>query len=290
MALTYIGETEFVQSGPPQWNRNIWDLDTLIVPYSGAAPGLNDFIDSLPMGAGSDLDGNMFLSDYRVGGSKQYPLVDLIFSGKKDGELPPAKHSSGTTVQSASSSRSSTGIIATSPATIQFYAPTSTLEYISTSPGTTAAPSPSGSPTLITWTVGDTSLAITDVIADLLNIFFTVLPVSTIESTEIVADQYWRNTARTTVGYVPYIFDVGSGAFVTLASPGNGYTASDTLTVSAGDGSATIVVDSVGSAWGGGTGILSYHVTSATFTLPHALLVASGGTGSGAMFNVMIIP
>lgn len=290
MALTYVGETEFVQSGPPQWQQSLWGLDTLTIPYSGSQPNLDSFLNSLEKGSPADIDGDMYLMDWRISGTKAYPQVDLVYSGKKNGDLPPMKHSSGSSVQSASSSRSSTSILTTSPVTIQFYAPTSTLEYISTSPGTIAAPAPSGSPALITWTVGDTTLAISDVIADLVNIFFTVLPISVIDSTEIVPDKYWQNTARTTIAYVPYIFDVGSGAFVTLASPGNGYTAGDTLTVSAADGNATIVVDSVGSAWGGGTGIMSYHITSATFTLPHALLSASGGTGSGAKFNVMIIP
>lgn len=290
MALTYIGETEFAQSGPPQWQQSVWDLDTLTIPYSGSQPNLDSFLNSLEKGSPADIDGDMYLMDWRISGTKAYPQVDLVYSGKKNGDLPPAKHSSGSSVQSASSSRSSTSILTTSPVSIQFYAPTSTLEYISTSPGTIAAPAPSGSPALITWTVGDTTLSISDVISDLVNVFFTVLPTSTIDSTELVPDKYWQNTARTSVGFVPYIFDVGSGAFVTLASPGNGYTAGDTLTVSATDGSATIAVDSVGSAWGGGTGIMSYHVTSATFTLPHALLSASGGTGSGAKFNVMIIP
>lgn len=223
-------------------------------------------------------------------------VLDLIYTGclTDDGVgnpiLPDQQDQHDTQIQSASSSRASTGGTLTSPATLQFYAPSNVLTYVSFGgPGTTVPSDPSGTPVVITWTVGDTSYSIGNLVTDLINVFFSLQVNLTSQSNEIVAGQYWQNTFRKTLIYVPFIFDVPSGPFVTLASPGNGFTVGDTITIS-GTGSATLVVDSVGSVFGGGTGIIAYHETSDTFTVGATMLPGSGGTGSGSLWNVMIIP
>lgn len=222
--------------------------------------------------------------------------LDLIYIGclTDDGEgnpiLPDQQDQHDTQIQSASSSRASSGGILTSPATLQFYAPSNVLNYVSFGgPGTDVPADPPGTPVVITWTVGDTSYSIGNLVTDLINVFFTLQVNLTSQSIEIVAGQYWQNTFRKTLIYVPFIFTVPSGPFVTLAGPGNGFTIGDTITIS-GTGSATMVVDSVGSVFGGGTGIIAYHVTSNTFSVAATLLPGSGGTGTGSLWNVMIIP
>jgi hypothetical protein len=205
--------------------------------------------------------------------------------------LPAAKTDYNTSVQSSTSSKLNTGATLASPATLQYYAPATVLTYFSFgAPGTATAPVPSASPVPITLTVSDTTYSPGGGVQSSIDTLFVLQIVSTIDSTEIVPGQYWLNTARTSKLYSPWIFDIASGPYVTLYNPGDGYTAGDSLGISSGSENATIIVDSVGSLWGGGTGILSFHVTSNTFTTAHTALPASGGSGSGAGFNVFIIP
>lgn len=222
-------------------------------------------------------------------------VLDLVYTGcirssEDIPALPSQQNQSETQIQSASSSKSSSNIILTSPATIQFYAPSNVLTYVTyLARGTSTAPTPSGVPLVLTWTIGDTSLSIGNLVADLISVFFSLQTNQTIQSTEIVAGKFWLNTARTTITFVPFIFNIPSGPLVTLASPGDGYTVGDSLSISAGGESATMTVTAVGAILGG-SGILAFTVTSNTFTVPQTLLAATGGTGTGAEFNVIIIP
>jgi hypothetical protein len=126
MALTYIGETDFVQSGPVQWTQGSFDIDQMIVPYSGAGPGLDAFLASLNKWDASPIDSNMLLTDWRVsGGSKVYPEVQLSYTGVKDGILPPPQHSKGMSTQSAQATV--TGI----PVSITYLAPWTETTWIS---------------------------------------------------------------------------------------------------------------------------------------------------------------
>jgi hypothetical protein len=225
--------------------------------------------------------------------------IDLVYIGclaDDGGEpaapiLPAQKTDQSTAVQSATSSKLNTGSTLASPATLQYYAPASVLTYFSfAAPGTTTAPVPSASPVPITLTISDTTYSPGGGIQGSIDALFTLQIVSTIESTEVVPGQYWQNVARTSKLYSPWIFDVASGPYVTLYNPGGNYTAGDTLTISSGGEGATISVLSVGSVFGDGGGILSFTVSSVTFTAAHTALPASGGSGSGAGFNVFIIP
>jgi hypothetical protein len=114
--------------------------------------------------------------------------------------------------------------------------------------------------------------------------------VETAKATEIVAGKFWANSARKMRIMSPYLFLLTAGGYLNMSNPGSGYTAGDILTVSAGGESATVHVSSVGGVMGGGTAILTWEQTSSSFTVAHSNVPASGGTGSGATFNVFIVP
>jgi hypothetical protein len=143
---------------------------------------------------------------------------------------------------------------------------------------------------LDTYTFGDTTFSISGSLEDIINTLFSVHIIGTLQSKEIVSGQYWENVSRKTKTLTPFIFDFPSGAHLTLFSPGDGYSVGDILTVNGSSGYGTVQVLSVGSVFGGGTGILSYTQLSATFTENETALPASGGSGSGAGFNVWVIP
>lgn len=157
MALTFIGETEFVQSGPPQWQQSLWDLDTLTIPFSGAQPNLDSFLNNLEKGSPADIDGDMFLMDWRISGTKAYPQVDLVYTGKKNGEMPPRKATSGGGVASATTNTDAAIFPATvtNPATVEFYSITNTLSFYSTDKNDAAVPEdPPTITSLISWDLG----------------------------------------------------------------------------------------------------------------------------------------
>src|SRR4030095_2288246 len=146
MALTYIGQVEFVQSGPPQWGGGQFDLDTLSVEYSGAAPGLDAFLDSLIEGSPSAIDPNMLLVNWQPArASKVYPSVTLNYVGAKGGILPPGRNRRGNSLQTASTTAGPAQL------TLTYLAPFTEYTWISTGPadGAIALPPSSGSATNI---------------------------------------------------------------------------------------------------------------------------------------------
>lgn len=211
MALTYIGETEFVQSGPPQWQQSAWDLDTLTIPYSGPQPNLDSFLSHLEKGSPADIDADMFLMDWRISGTKAYPQVDLVYSGKKNGDLPPAKHESSSAVQSSSSATSSAifPAVATQPVTVTYYAPTNSINLYSTS-NTTATepddPAAVADTDIITWAINteQPGSSLPAIVSWLLNNAFVQGLISTSQVEEIVPGQYYRIQKRKTRTLFPY--------------------------------------------------------------------------------------
>jgi hypothetical protein len=140
MALTYIGATEFVRSGPPQWGGGQFDLDTLSVEYSGAAPGLDAFLDSLHEGQESEIDSNMLLVNWRPSSaSKFYPSVTLNYLGAKGGIMPPGQNRLGNSLQTATTESGASNV------TLTYLAPWTEYTWISREPfqGAIALP-PSG--------------------------------------------------------------------------------------------------------------------------------------------------
>src|SRR4029453_14079371 len=127
MALTYIGEVDFVQSGPPQWTQGTFDIDEMTVPYSGAGPSLDAFLASLNKWDPSPIDPNMLLTQWRVStGSKVYPQVDLSYIGVKNGILPPPQHRKGSSVQSGQTTVTGTQV------SITYLAPWTETTWITT--------------------------------------------------------------------------------------------------------------------------------------------------------------
>jgi hypothetical protein len=99
VALTALGVTAFSQIGPAKWHTDAWELDRLVIPYDGYITGLEAFLSSNPQWSSSSVDGNMLLSNRTVSEDKRYPKVDLIYLGKRNGILPPARNGSGYTIQ-----------------------------------------------------------------------------------------------------------------------------------------------------------------------------------------------
>jgi hypothetical protein len=162
MALTYIGAVDFVQSGPPQWGGGQFDLDTLSVEYSGAAPGLDAFLDSLVEGTPSAIDSNMLLVNWQPArASKVYPSVTLNYLGAKGGILPPGRNRRGNSLQTATTSAGPAQV------TLTYLAPFTEYTWISTGPadGAIALPPAPGSvsniyqiPGTIFFTAGSTNI------------------------------------------------------------------------------------------------------------------------------------
>jgi hypothetical protein len=124
-------------------------------------------------------------------------------------------------------------------------------------------------------------------VQEIVDALFSQQIIQTFKSTPVVPGKYWQNVSRKIRGYSPWLFSITPGPYLLLYSPGDGYTIGDTLTVSFGGESATVVLTSVGGIQG--TGILGWTVSSNTFTSPHNSLYATGGTGHGGGFNVIII-
>jgi hypothetical protein len=219
--------------------------------------------------------------------------IDLVYMGciRDDGDgnpiLPVAKHDSATAVQSASSSRADDGRTADPAITVQFYAPTVKLTYFSFgAPGTDTAADPAEDLQVITVTLADQALSVgSGTVNGLIEAFFDVQTLETHESSEIVPGQYWQNTSQKVKSYTPFIFNLDPGAYLSLSAPGTSYAISDILTVAAGGESASVTVVQVGIS----NSITAFSVGSNTFTMAHANISASGGSGTGAKFNVNIV-
>ncbi len=215
--------------------------------------------------------------------------LEVTYTGILDSDLPPTQHSKGKPIQTATASFGSNGLILASPASIQFYARTNSISYISAGgPGSDVPADPTEDIVVINYTVGQASFATGGFVNAIIPLLFEILITEAPVSQEIVAGQYWQNTSTKTKAYVPFAFDIPSGPFLTLADPGDGYTIGDTLTITGGSGTAVIVLTSVGGVQG--TGVLAWTVSSNSMTISDTLMSSTGGTGSGAKFNVTIYP
>ena len=235
----------------------------------------------------------MFVTDRHCAETAQSAsALDLVYGGclaSSGGApvLPPQQHEFGDAVQSASSSWGSAGA-SIGTVSAQFYAPQNILSYISyNAVGTVEADDPTGDIEIITVTAGSGTFAPGTTIATLATSYFSSQIVHSMRSTEVVvATKFWQNVSTKTKVLVPFIITIPAGtALIGIGAPGSGYAVGNTLTISAGGESATIVVASLGVS----QSILQITTTSNTFTTAHSLLVPSGGSGSGALFNVIIV-
>ncbi len=199
--------------------------------------------------------------------------------------LPAQKHDFENAVQSATSSRGKDGAIATAPISVQFYAPTNVLTYVSwDAPGTALAENPTEALTVVAVTVGDTSITPASILS-LVGIFFEEQLIETHNSTEIVPGRYWLNTSRKIKSYVSFVTAITPGIYISLANPGSGFSVGNTLTITLGGETATMSVDTLGI----GNSVASFTVLTNSFTGAHNLISATGGSGSGAVFNVIVV-
>ena len=223
--------------------------------------------------------------------SESASALDLIYTGCliDDGEgnpvLPAQQHQQGDAVQSASSNYGELGALS-SPVTVQYYALENTLSYISYGgTGSDAADDPSGDPEVISLTSGDLNLSVGLIVDRILAQYFSPNIVHSLNSNEIVAGQFWLNVSKKTKGFLPYLVNMVPGPYVQLSIPGSGYTVGDTLTISAGGESAVVVLVAIGLS----NSVIAWTVSSDTFTVPQASIVSTGGTGTGAAFNIIIV-
>ena len=92
MAIIILGQGQYQQSAPERWQASMWDLDRLVVPFRGAEVNRRAFISQFENFEPSDLDGNMFLDEVvNMDDSKNFPTVQAIYQGKRNGVLPPNK-------------------------------------------------------------------------------------------------------------------------------------------------------------------------------------------------------
>ena len=221
--------------------------------------------------------------------------LDVTYTGcmrSSEGEpaLPSQQSEDSFAVQTATSGKGIDGTLLAGPITVEFYAPTKRLKFITYGSrgdlGTVG--DPSDSIVIIKLTIGDTSYAATGAIPAIVANFFTQQIVDTMSSPEIVAGHFWENSEIKTKTLTPWIYTATSGEYLILYAPGSGYTVGNSITINDGMGhSANITVDAVGI----GNSIVDFHATANTFDYTtDTPLFASGGSGSGAGFYNYHIP
>ncbi len=152
VTLTLVSKTP---SNPSQWA-----LDTFIERYKcddsaddvltdGSVPAIGD--------AHPDY-ATMFVSArYCAETGESASALDLIYTGTLSGSFPPQKETSGGQLSSATTNTSSAifPVVATNPATVQYYAGTTTLDFYSDDPADASEPTdPPTVASLISWDLG----------------------------------------------------------------------------------------------------------------------------------------
>ncbi len=284
VTLTLVGKTP----GDTQWQ-----LDTFTERYKCDASADDVLTDgSVPQIGDAHPDyATMFItSRYCSETGESASALDLVYMGTLSGTLPLGQSSAGAQVASASSQSGPVGGFALeSPVTLQFYAPTSSMTWVSDSEGGYGPSGPPSSPAgdiqIIDYVFAPSSIPFGfsgDLFAFFRDNFFIVLITSVITSQEIVAGQYWTNTQTLTKTLIPFAYL--SGANVGLNAAGTGYSVGDSLGISSGGESASMTVTAI-TAPGG---VAAFTLVSSDFTVAHTALSASGGGGSGATFDVFI--
>ncbi len=143
--------------------------------------------------------------------SESASALDLTYMGTLSGELPAQKRSSSGQVASATTNTSAAifPVTATNPATVQFYAITNTLSFVSNDPGDASEPDdPPEITQLITWDLGfglQPGVCTDDLVAFLLTEAFIQAIIETPSDVEpLVAGQFYQITKRKTRTLWPY--------------------------------------------------------------------------------------
>ncbi len=163
-------------------------------------------------GAAHPTYSTMFCTDrYCAETGESASALDVTYMGTLDGDLPPQKATSGGQVASSTTNTSSAifPAVATNPATVQFYAVTSTLSFISTDPADASEPDdPPEVTSLITWDLGfgvQPGLSNPDLITFLLTEAFVQAIIEAPPDVEpLVQGQFYLITKRKTRTLLPY--------------------------------------------------------------------------------------
>ena len=206
ITLTHIGR----RPGQTQYG-----LDTFTEIYkANEAADVVSLDASVPQRGDAHPDyAGMFVTDrYFNESGESACALDIIYMGSMSGELPPQKAT--TTGEIASATTNTSSIIfpgtSTNPATVQFYAITNTLSFISTDPADTSEPDDPPDITesgIITWDLGFGVVpqCHDDIVTFLLTQAFVqgiIEPPPEVEP--IVEGQYYQITKRKTKTLFPY--------------------------------------------------------------------------------------
>lgn len=190
-----------------------WGLDTFTEHFKAAEAAdvvLND--GSVPQRGDAHPDyANMFVTDrYCSETGEKASALDVVYMGYMVA-LPPQKPSSSAQIASATTNTSSIiyPAVATNPATVTFYAITSTLTFISADPDDASEPvDPPEITSVITWDFGfgvQPGLSQPDIVTFLLTQCFTQTITETPPDVEpIVSGQFYQITKRKTRTLLPY--------------------------------------------------------------------------------------
>ena len=204
IALTHAGRTP----GATQWG-----LDTFTEHWKATEAAdvvLNDA--SVPQRGDAHPDySTMFVTDrYCSETGEKASALDVVYMGYMVA-LPPQKPSSSGQVASATTNTSSAiyPSTATNPATVTFYAITSTLSFISNDPGDASEPTdPPEVDSLITWDFGfglQPGLCTDDVVDFLLTeAFIQSITEAPPDVEPLVAGQFYQITKKKTRTLLPY--------------------------------------------------------------------------------------
>ena len=154
----------------------------------------------------------MFVTDRYFNESGESACAcDIVYMGSMSGELPPQKATQGAEIASATTNTDSDIFpsTVTNPATVQFYAITSTLSFVSTDPADASEPDdPPEITSLITWDLGfglQPGFSFPDLVTYLLTSAFVqgiIEPPPEVEP--IVQGQFYQITKRKTRTLFPY--------------------------------------------------------------------------------------
>ncbi len=205
VTLTLIGKTpEQTQFGLDRFTEHYkCDATADVVLTDGGVPAI---------GAANPSYSSMFVTTrYCQETGERASALDLTYTGTLSGSLPAQKPTSGGQVASATTNTSSAifPATATNPATVQFYAISNALTFISTDPDDSSEPDdPPEVTQLITWDLGfglQPGLSMPDLVDFLLTQAFIQGIIEAPPDIEpLVAGQFYQITKRKTRTLFPY--------------------------------------------------------------------------------------
>lgn len=100
--IIYVGDAEWKSAGQPRWQLDGWELDRVVVPFSGKVTLLESFLSGKSVWQAWDRDSNMYLQDLPQDDHLRFPTVNLTYIGKRGGTLPPDRNSATSSLQQVS--------------------------------------------------------------------------------------------------------------------------------------------------------------------------------------------